>query len=436
MNKEIKASKGKAMKVLFISANTEHINILPLPLGLNCVAVATRNAGHDVRLLDLMAEKDSNLAIIDAIESFRPEVIGVSVRNIDDQNMDPPVFLLDKVKIIINYCRTHSSVPIILGGAGYSIFPESALEYLEADMGIQGEGEVAFPALLYRMQRGIDLLGTPGLYLRGRGLQGERQYAKILDELPLADEKMWSISNSDDDDFGIPIQTRRGCPMNCNYCSTADIEGRLIRKRSPELVIENIVRHIDAGYKRFYFVDNIFNMPLSYAKNLCHKIVDRKLGISWRCIFYPGIVDAELVNLLAMAGCREISLGFESGCEQILQIMNKKFNLASIRFTSEMLRTGGIKQMGFLMLGGPGETKESAEQSLAFTDSLDLDAMKITIGIRIYPNTALSKTAVTEGLISPEDNLLYPRFYIVPKLEGWLRKTVSTWMESRSNWMS
>ena len=224
--------------------------------------------------------------------------------------------------------------------------------------------------------------------------------------------------------------------MNCNYCSTAEIEGLFIRKRNPELVIENIMRHIDAGYKRFNFVDNIFNMPLSYAKNLCHKIVDRKLGISWRCIFYPGIVDAELVNLLAMAGCREISLGFESGCEQILQIMNKKFNLASIRFTSEMLRTGGIKQMGFLMLGGPGETKESAEQSLAFTDSLDLDAMKITIGIRIYPNTALSKTAVTEGLISPEDNLLYPRFYIVPKLEGWLRKTVSTWMESRSNWMS
>jgi radical SAM superfamily enzyme YgiQ (UPF0313 family) len=341
---------------------------------------------------------------------------------------------LDKVKIIINYCRTHSSVPIILGGAGYSIFPESALEYLEADMGIQGEGEVAFPALLYRMQRGIDLWGTPGLYLRGRGLQGERQFAKILDELLLPDEKMWSISSPGSDDFGIPIQTRRGCPMNCNYCSTADIEGRTIRKRSPELVIENIVRHVDAGYKRFYFVDNVFNMPLSYAKDLCRKIIDRKLGISWRCIFYPGIVDTELVNLLAMADCREISLGFESGCEQILKIMNKKFHLDSIRCTSEMLRTGGIKQMGFLMLGGPGETKESAEQSLAFADSLDLDAMKITIGIRIYPNTALSKTAVTEGLISSEDNLLFPIFYIVPKLEGWLRETVKTWMEGRPNW--
>ena len=424
------------MRVLFISANTEHTNILPLPLGLNCVAVATRNAGHDVRLLDLMAEKDSKLTITEAIELFRPEVIGVSVRNIDNQNMDPPIFLLDQVKKVINDCRTLSSVPIIIGGAGYSIFPESALEYLEADMGIQGEGEVAFPALLYWMQRGADLLGTPGLYLRGVGLQGERQYARVLDELPFPDERMWSRPSSDNDDFGIPIQTRRGCPMNCNYCSTADIEGRPIRKRSPEFVIENIVRHVDAGYKRFYFVDNIFNMPLSYAKDLCRKIIKRKLGISWRCIFYPGIIDKELADLLVKAGCKEVSLGFESGSEQILRNMNKKFSLDSIRRTSDILRDIGIKRMGFLLLGGPGETKETVKQSLAFADSLDLDALKITIGIRIYPHTKLAKVAISNGMISQEDNLLFPRFYIVPKLEGWLRETVRTWMESRPNWMT
>ena len=223
--------------------------------------------------------------------------------------------------------------------------------------------------------------------------------------------------------------------MDCNYCSTAKIEGRPIRKRSPEFVIQNIARQVEAGYKRFYFVDNVFNMPLSYAKALCRKIIERRLAISWRCIFYPGKVDAELVNLLAMAGCREVSLGFESGCEQILRIMNKKFNLNSIRYTSEMLRTGGIKQLGFLMLGGPGETRESVEQSLVFADSLDLDAMKVTIGIRMYPNTALSKIAVTEGLISPEDNLLFPRFYIVQKLEGWIRETLRTWIESRPKWI-
>lgn len=424
------------MRVLFISANTEHVNILPLPLGLNGVAVATRNAGHAVRLLDLMAEKNSRPAITEVIESFRPAVIGVSVRNIDSQTMNPPVFFLEQVKKVIQDCRTLSNAPIVLGGAGYSIFPESALEYLEADMGIQGEGEVAFPDLLSRLKRGADLAGIPGLYLRGLGLQGERRFAKVLDELPFPDESMWSIPDSAGDDFGIPIQTRRGCPMNCNYCSTADIEGRAIRKRSPELVIENISRHMKAGYKRFYFVDNTFNLPLSYAKELCRKIIERNLGISWRCIFYPGEIDGELVNLLAMSGCQEVSLGFESGCEQILRTMNKKFSLDSIRRTAEMLKASGIRQLGFLMLGGPGETKESVEQSLVFADSLDLDVMKITIGIRIYPNTALSKTAVYEGLISSEDDLLFPKFYIVQKLEGWIRETVNRWTESRPNWIT
>lgn len=424
------------MRVLLISANTERMNILPLPLGLNCVAVATRKAGHDVRLLDLMAEKDSKMAISKAIESFCPEAIGVSVRNIDNQSMDPMIFLLDQVKRVIGDCRTLSSAPIILGGAGYSIFPESALEYLEADMGIQGEGEASFPLLLSRMEKGADLSGISGLYFRGLGPQGKRRYAKALDEFPLPDENIWSITNPDSDDFGIPIQTRRGCSMDCSYCSTAAIEGRSIRKRNPDLVIQNMVRHIDAGYKKFYFVDNTFNIPLAYAKNLCRKIIDGELEISWRCIFYPGRVDAELVHLLARAGCNEISLGFESGCERILRVMNKKFDLGSIRRTAEMVRAGGIRQLGFLMLGGPGETKESVKQSLLFADSLQLDAMKVTVGIRIYPHTTLSRIAVAEGLISPEEDLLSPRFYIVRKLDGWLQETVSAWMASRPNWMT
>ena len=423
------------MRILLISANTEKINILPLPLGLNCVAVATRKAGHNVQLLDLMAEKDNRMAIAEVIESFHPEIIGVAVRNIDDQNMTPPRFLLDEVKKVIDACRALSNAPIVLGGAGYSIFPDSALDYLEADMGIQGEGEIAFPVLLDRMQRVADLRGTPGLYLRGVGLQGERQYAEDLDQLPLPDVNLWP-TYTPSDDFGIPVQTRRGCPMNCNYCSTATIEGYSIRRRSPDLVVGNIARHVDAGYEKFYFVDNTFNLPLSYAKDLCRKIIDGQLGISWRCIFYPGKVDAELVNLMARAGCKEVSLGFESGFEPILRIMNKKFNLDSIRRTSEMLRAGGIRQLGFLMLGGPGETKESTEQSLAFANSLNLDAMKITIGIRIYPETALAKIAVADDLITPEDNLLVPRFYIVQELEGWLRETVNTWMEKQPGWMN
>jgi hypothetical protein len=91
--------------------------------------------------------------------------------------------------------------------------------------------------------------------------------------------------------------------------------------------------------------------------------------------------------------------------------------------------------MGFLLFGGPGETQKTVSESLLFADSLDLEAMKITIGIRIYPNTAIARTAIEEGLIAADENLLFPKYYLAKELEGWLRKTVNDWMEKRPHWV-
>jgi radical SAM superfamily enzyme YgiQ (UPF0313 family) len=422
------------MKVLLISANTERINILPLPLGLNSIFIATQNAEHKVKLLDLMAENDDLSSIREAITSLGPEIIGISVRNIDDQNMAEPRFLLDQVKKVVAECRKSSRVPIVLGGAGYSIFPQSALNYLGADMGIQGEGEMSFPYLLDRLERGEDISTTPGLYLPGSGLQGKRTFEKNLDRFPLPDAAHFSFRVSDKQELWIPLQTRRGCPMNCSYCSTATIEGRSIRKRRPDLIVEEIKGYVGAGFKLFYFVDNIFNIPPNYAKEICRKIIESKLDISWRCIVYPQNVDEELIGLMAQAGCLEVSLGFESGCEPMLRKMNKRYSPDEVRQTSAMFKNYGIKQMGFLLLGGPGETRESVRESLEFADSLNLDSLKITIGIRIYPQTALAQTAIDEGLILPGDDLLFPRFYVVPGLKDWLYDTVCRQIAKRQNW--
>jgi radical SAM superfamily enzyme YgiQ (UPF0313 family) len=92
--------------------------------------------------------------------------------------------------------------------------------------------------------------------------------------------------------------------------------------------------------------------------------------------------------------------------------------------------------MGFLMLGGPGETRDSVEETLAFVSGLNLDALKITIGIRIYPHTKLSKTAVQDGLITEEDDLLFPKFYMVRGLEGWLRETVAKKLREHPSWIT
>ena len=418
------------MKVLLISANTERTNILPLPLGLACVAAACRGAGHEVVLVNLMFEGDTESAIRDRIAAFRPGVIGISVRNIDDQNMACPRFLLPPVRELVATCRTLCNVPIVLGGSGYSIFPESALRYLEADMGIRGEGETVFPALLARLENGADVCGLPGLYLPGRPAAGTT-FATRLDDSPLPEPELWIPPISDRSELWIPVQGKRGCPMACSFCSTKDIQGRTIRRRSSEAIVSWLEEVALRGFRNFVFVDSTFNIPPSYAKGLYRAIIQRDLGINLWCIVYPKWVDRELVELMARAGCRHVSLGFESGSDQMLGSFNKRFKAEEVRTIAKMFGEAGIVRTGFLLLGGPGETIETVEESLSFTDSLDLESLKITVGIRIYPETALRATALAEGIITPDSDLLQPTFYLPPRLEAWLPERIAAFGASR-----
>ncbi|MBA4393689.1 MAG: B12-binding domain-containing radical SAM protein, partial [Desulfobacca sp.] len=270
------------MRVLLISPNREEINMRTLPLGLACVAAATKKEGHEVALVDLMETENPSGTVQGIVEEFRPEAIGISVRNIDDQKMSSSRFLLDQTREIVSICREHSEALIILGGAGYSIFPQSALEYLEADMGIQGEGEELFSVLLTRLHRRENLAGLPGLYLRGKGLQGKRTFISNLDALPWQEVFAWFRFNKKIQDYWVTVQTRRGCPMGCSYCSTETIEGPTIRKRDPRAVVEDMAIQMEAGVEQFYFTDNTFNLPLDYAKVLCRHLKDLKGKFRWR----------------------------------------------------------------------------------------------------------------------------------------------------------
>ena len=411
------------MKLLFISPNAERLFMPTLPLGLALVAAATRRAGHETRFLDLLAVTDPLNEVRQAIAEFQPEVIALSVRNVDDQTMVGTKFLLGPVRDVVDVCQIASQAKIVVGGAGYSIFPKAALTYLGADYGICGEGEVVFPALLERLQRGLDSAGLPGVFVRGGPAPAVRIFAEELDLLPLPDADLWASADPQDPQLWVPVQTRRGCPLACNYCSTPELEGTDVRMRSPARVVEHIAQVARAGFRKFYFTDNTFNFPAPYALELCRRLAELRLDLAWRCILYPHMVPEDLVAAMAAAGCVEVSLGFESGCPQVLQAMNKRFGPAEVREISERLAAQGIRRMGFLLLGGPGETRESVDESLAFARSLNLEMLKVSVGIRLYPHTPLARQAVEEGMVSPEDDLLMPRFYIRPGLEDYIRQT-------------
>ncbi|WP_051328086.1 B12-binding domain-containing radical SAM protein [Desulfatirhabdium butyrativorans] len=410
------------MNILLISANTEQINMPVLPLGMACIAAAAESRGHGVRLVNLMAPEDLQRLLPEAFAQFSPDLIGITVRNIDDQRMRPSKFLLPAVKTVIDVCRSQSSAPILLGGAGFSIFAEQTLDFLEADFGIQGEGEAAFLGLLDRLGAGQPVQDIAGLWVRGEGLLAPPDRNLSLNAYPLPQPESHLALPARDrrDTILVPFQTRRGCPMRCSYCSTPAIEGTRLRMRHLDRVVENLKRFVDAGCRKFFFVDNTFNLPPGYAKSLCTRIAGEGLGISWQAIVYPTRVDEEMVRLMAAAGCEGVSLGFESGAEPVLAAMNKKYGIPDICRVADLFGKYGIARLGFLLLGGPGETRETARESFRLAKSLDLESVKLSTGIRIYPNTALAAAAMKKGIIGPQTNLLYPSFYMEPGLEQWL----------------
>ena len=409
------------MRILLISPNTERITMPTLPLGLALVGAASRAAGHDVSFLNLMFVDAAPGAVERAAPAARPDVIGISVRNIDDQVMEGTRFLLEPTREVVAACRRSADAPVVVGGAGYSIFPQAALAFLDADIGVAGEGEQSFPAVLACLEAGQDPAGLPGVFLRGRGGARTRGTVADLDWLPAPADDAWPGGDMQEADTWVPVQSRRGCPLACSYCSTPVIEGTVTRTRSPQIVVDEIRRATGRGFSHFYFVDNTFNVPSAYALDLCRRISAMRLGVQWRCILYPHDVSDELIGAMAAAGCVEASIGFESGSLPVLTRMNKRFTPGEVRRISDGLAAHGIRRHGFLLLGGPGETAATANESLAFAESLGLDSLKTTIGIRIYPGTPLERIAREEGQVDAGDDLLRPRFYVARGLEDWIR---------------
>lgn len=408
------------MRVLLISANTERLNMAAIPLGLGLVAAALRRAGHAVSFLDLLAAPDPCAAVREAAAAFRPEAVGVSVRNIDDQCEREPRFLLERIKEVVAACQASTPAPVVLGGAGYSIFPREALAYLGADYGVRGDGEEAFPSLLERLERGEDVKGIPGVYAAEAEADEGLAVARGLDGLPLWDPALDACADPGDPDLWVPVQSRRGCPNDCSYCSTWMVQGRPIRCRSPRRVAEEVARQAGRGFRRFYFVDNAFNMPESQGLELCRHLSALDAGVAWRCILYPHGVSEGLVRAMAGAGCTDVALGFESGSARMLAQFNKHFTPEEVRRVSGLLASHGIRRFGFLLLGGPGETRETVEESIAFMRTLGLEDVRVTVGVRIYPGTPLARRALREGVIRSEEALLAPKFYLAPGLAPWI----------------
>jgi radical SAM superfamily enzyme YgiQ (UPF0313 family) len=228
------------------------------------------------------------------------------------------------------------------------------------------------------------------------------------------------------------IQTKRGCPFKCIYCTYPHVEGRKVRLRSPSSVADEIEQIIaTTGARHFFIVDSIFNYPVSHAKAVCDELIRRSLDIQWSCYANPAHMTEDLADAMVRAGCTAVEFGTDSLVDEMLRNMGKNFTFSKVRKASAICKKSGLKFCHFIFAGSPGDTDETIELTLARLEEIEPDAAVIMAGIRIFPGTILAGHAKKDLGIA--DIGLEPVFYHSRKLTDYDK--VAEAVSKKKNWI-
>ena len=416
--------KSDGARVLLVSTNRERQPYPVVPNGLACVASALDAAGHNIRFLDLCFARDPIAAARGAAREFRPDVIGVSVRNIDNSDAIALRHYTPEARTIMHALRAAApGAKVVAGGAAFGVAPEALFRDFGVDYAVAGDGERASVALVNALWSGEAIEASPGL-VRDRG--GTVTFTPPgedadLDSLPRPSLHRWiDLARYQRHGATIPIQTKRGCVYKCVYCTYRNVEGWGYRTRDPELVADEIEElRIKAGVNDFDFVDSTFNSPPGHALQVCEAISRRGLKVRLDTTnFTPATASPELLSAMKRAGFRTLGITAESASDPVLERLEKGFTAAKVREVAERVERHGIRTLWIFLVGGPGETAETVEETLAFAKwrLLRGDAVYTTVGLRVYPGTTLHRIAIDEGVVPPDNALLDPTFYFSSSL--------------------
>ena len=401
-------------KILLVNSNTETRPYPVPPLGL-CLVAAALKEEHDVMIYD--GSFDAGASLPGIVSGYGPDYVGVSLRNIDDMNILDPANYIERVReLFIRPLRGLTAAPLILGGSGFSIFPEYVLRRFGADYGVVGEGEAVLPRLIESLAGGADPSGMPGVVSARRAGYAPNRACADLKELPFSeiDRKIDFAPYRERGSY--PVQTKRGCAHRCVYCTYAGIEGSAYRTRPAVRVADEIEQAAGRlGPVTFEFVDSTFNDPAGHAEAVCREIAGRRLPVRLRTMgINPCNATPELFELMRNAGFAQIDCTPDTASRAMLANMGKNFSLEQLREAARTVRAFDFPTMWFFIFGGPGETEDTVRESFEFIDDhiSGKDMVHMTFGLRIYPGTPLHRRAVEEGMVGGDDPLIDPRFYI------------------------
>ncbi len=426
------------MKILLVQSYLKGDVFPPVyPLGISYIASFLTK--HEVRIYDPNLSLNPIDDLIKEINGFSPQIIGISLRNIDNQSRKNPLnYYGDFQHLLRTIKKRCPSTHIVAGGTGFSMFAQKIMNTNpEIDYGVYLEGEETLSEL-------TDNLDHPdkvkGVYYRKNGVvyyTGTRTLPQF-EKFPAPGRDIVNPIPYINGEAAIGIQTQRGCPLKCAYCNYPALNGNLLRSRPPANVVDEIENLLHSyGIQQFMFADSLFNKPLEHAIGICKEIMKRNLQdeIKWMCWLDVRGVTKDFLHLLKNAGCSGISFSPDGLSTSSLISLRKGIKERDVWNILKIITTDPvIKDTKFIItmfINSPGETYFGMIKML-FYKFLSLAAKKILkrnvnvqIGwIRLEPDTEIYRVAMKQGIISPGKSLLPANandvktlFYLNPSLQ-------------------
>jgi len=412
------------LDVLIVCTNRHHYPAPVMPYGACLVAEAAEREGHRVRLLDLMFQRDPFKALKAALQDFSPDVVGLSVRNLDNNDMQAPVAFVAEVAEIGRAVSRYAAAPVVLGGPAVGVMPEPLLKETGARFAVLGDGEEAFPALLQVLEYGGRMEEVPRLaWLENGGYRvSSHAPCELKDSGVLPQFSRWlALKTYRAAMAAIPLQSKRGCPFSCIYCTYGISEGKGYRLFPPREVAAAVRRLSTLGCRDLEFVDNVFNSPYDHALALCENLAANGHRARLTTMeLNPAFLDVRLLKAMERAGFVGIGVTAESAADPVLSGLQKGYTAAEVESAAAAVRQSSLPCFWLFLLGGPGESQETVAQTLRFARRTlrKGDVAFFNVGLRIYPGTELERIARQEGVLrhSPEE-MLEPVFYFSPQLD-------------------
>jgi len=436
------------MRILLVNTNVSQsarngAPVTPAPAGLISLAGVLRRANHEVRIVQLFShvlnQDEGDLPLLrtetaGVLKSFDPELIGISARNVGAARRPAnPIHLLEYFSVfydarVVRAFRMQSKAAIVMGGTAFSLEPALYMKCAQPDFGLIGEAEESLPALVEAMATGDGFTGIPGLVreladittaLAGRGRPADLAEIGVGACSAVEDFREWYYK---DRGFAL-IQTKRGCPFKCIYCTTPFLEGCSYRYRPMAQVIDEMKAYRTAwGVRHFFIGDATFNHPLDHALEVCDALIHSGIQAQWTTEVTPLGVNDALCMAMKRAGCIGVTLGAEAFSDAVLNSYGKPYGVTDILHAAEMLSRHAIPFECCAIIGGPGETAETFARGMSFCEEhLRNVVIRFFDGMIVTSRTPSFDIAAREGVIDParryEDIVLGSDFKSIRRFE-------------------